>query len=394
MEERTIEGRDEVGQHAEACARARCAQVQCNEQGGNVMNRPDGGEPTASQKIYSVWWENGRLTFLDQTRLPEEVVREEQTSAEQVWDSIKRLKVRGAPAIGIAGAYGLYLGARGLKELPVERLLARVEEIAAYLDGARPTAVNLSWALKRMVRRAKGSGEHGDETPAILEHLREEAEAIHREDMELCRGIGEAGLPLIREGAGVLTHCNAGALATSILGTATAPLYLAHEKGVSFRVYADETRPLLQGARLTAWELMEAGVDVTLICDDMAASLMASGRVDLVIVGTDRVAANGDVANKIGTLGVALLARHYHIPFYVACPSTTVDLATPSGEQIPIEERDPEEVRFFGARRTGPEGVKVWNPAFDVTPHELVTGIITERGILGPPYERSLRSHP
>jgi len=224
----------------------------------------------------------------------------------------------------------------------------------------------------------------------IFAALTEEAEAIHEEDRQLCRGMGEHGASLIKDGMGVLTHCNAGGLATSELGTALAPMYVAQAQGVSFRVYADETRPLLQGARLTAWELQRSGIDVTLITDNMAAHLMAEGAIDLVITGTDRVAANGDVANKIGTLGVAILARHFGLPFYVACPSSTIDLNTPTGAGIPIEERDGEEVCHFGERRTAPEGVKTRNPAFDVTPHELVTGLITEKGILGPPYEQSL----
>lgn len=352
---------------------------------GGEQSLPTGGE------ALSVWWEDGRLYFLDQTRLPGEVVREEQRSAEQVWDSIKKLKVRGAPAIGIAGAYGLVVEAKVHVALPPAAFLAKISEVADYLNGARPTAVNLSWALKRMVRAARAEAQGNGSSQTILRVLTQEAEAIHEEDRLLCRGIGEAGLPLIHEGTGVLTHCNAGALATSILGTATAAMYLAHERGIAFRVYADETRPLLQGARLTSWELKQAGIDVTLICDDMAASLMSSGKVDLVIVGTDRVAANGDVANKIGTYGVALLAKHFGIPFYVACPSSTVDLETATGADIPIEERDPEEVRFFGARRTGPEEVAVWNPAFDVTPNELVAGLITEKGILRQPYSESLR---
>jgi len=352
----------------------------------------DNNTMNPESEVLSVYWENDRLFFLDQTKLPVEVIREEQTSVEQVWDSIKKLKVRGAPAIGIAGAYGLYIGARSFGALSAGEFMTKLQETADYLDSSRPTAVNLSWGLKRMVRTAAQAAGSGAGSDAILQILKEEAEAIHREDKDLCRGMGESGLPLIREGMGILTHCNAGALATSILGTATAPMYLAHEKGISFRVYADETRPLLQGARLTSWELQQAGIDVTLICDNMAASLMASGKVDLVIVGTDRVAANGDVANKIGTCGVALLAKHFGIPFYVACPSSTVDMETPSGRDIPIEERDPEEVRNFGARRTGPEEVKVWNPAFDVTPHELVAGLITEKGILRPPYSESLKT--
>jgi len=371
----------------------------------------NGNLRTTQSDVLSISFRDDRLYFLDQTRLPEESVQEEQSSAEQVWDSIKRLKVRGAPAIGIAGAYGLYIGARRQLQteprMTADAFISQIEKTAAYLDSARPTAVNLSWALKRMIAAARAAAfatsAHPAAAPAaaapaagsverILAALRTEAELIHEEDRQLCRGIGKAGLTLVREGIGILTHCNAGALATSILGTVTAPLYLAHQNGINFRVYADETRPLLQGARLTSWELDQGGIDVTLICDNMAASLMATGKVDIVLVGTDRVAANGDVANKIGTYGVALLARHFDIPFYVACPSSTVDFDTATGSLITIEERDPEEVRFFGARRIAPEQVKVWNPAFDVTPNEFVTGIITERGILRPPYADSLRT--
>jgi len=341
-------------------------------------------------EILSLYWDNDRLYFLDQTLLPVDVVREEQTSIEQVWDSIKKLKVRGAPAIGVAGAYGLYIGARSHAGLSIEEFMGKLQEMAVYLNSSRPTAVNLSWGLKRMTSVAESSASTGSSTAQVIERLKEEAEAIHQQDQELCRAIGETGRPLIKDGMGVQTHCNAGGLATSALGTATAPMYLAHRQGVSFKVYVDETRPLLQGARLTSWELLRAGVDVTLICDNMAASLMASGKVDLIIVGTDRVAANGDVANKIGTYGLAILAKHFGIPFYVACPSSTVDLNTATGDAIPIEERNSEEVTSFGGRQTGPEDVNVWNPAFDVTPAEHVTGIISEKGILRAPYSEKL----
>ena len=339
----------------------------------------------------SLRWEKGELYLLDQTRLPSEIVEERQDSAEMVWDSIKKLKVRGAPAIGIAGAYGLLLGVRGSIGKGVPDFLARLEERAAYLDSSRPTAVNLGWALRRMVARARASADAAaGDSAALYSVLVAEAEKIHAEDRAICRGIGESGRDLIREGCGVLTHCNAGALATSELGTATAPMYLAFAAGRRFRVYSDETRPLLQGARLTSWELQRSGIDVTLICDDMAAYVMSKGLVDLCIVGCDRVAANGDVANKIGTLGVAILARHFSIPFYVACPSSTIDFGTARGEDIVIEERGPEEVTSFGARRTAPEGIKVRNPAFDVTPHELVSGLVTEKGIVLPEYRENL----
>ena len=337
----------------------------------------------------AVRWTEGELFLLDQTRLPLETVEERQESVEQVWDSIKQLKVRGAPAIGVAAAYGLLVALREKRDLPPADFVAELKKQADYLDSSRPTAVNLGWAVRRMVAKAESIA--GPTTEEIFAALTVEAESIHEEDRQLCLGMGNHGAPLIKEGMGVLTHCNAGGLATSELGTALAPMYVAQGRGVNFRVYADETRPLLQGARLTAWELQQSGIDVTLITDNMAAHLMSEGLINLVITGTDRVAANGDVANKIGTLGVAILAKHFDIPFYVACPSSTIDLNTPTGADIPIEERDGEEVCHFGHRRTAPEDIKTRNPAFDVTPEELVTGLITEKGIVSEPYETSLR---
>jgi len=345
-----------------------------------------------NEEVLSVYWENESLYFLDQNLLPADVVREKQTSAEQVWNSIKQLKVRGAPALGIAGAYGLYIGIRDHVDLPIKNFMENLRELAAYLNSSRPTAVNLSWGLKRMISTAEFEVAAGLNTAQVIKKLKKEAESIHQEDQTLCRAIGEVGRPLISSGMGVQTHCNAGGLATSVLGTATAPMYLAHRQGVSFRVYVGETRPLLQGARLTSWELLRAGINVTLICDSMAAGLMASGRVNLVIVGADRVAANGDAANKIGTYGLAILARHFDIPFYVACPSSTIDFDTATGDAIPIEERDPGEVRHFGGRQTSPDNVNVWNPAFDVTPAEYITGIITEKSILSAPYDENLKN--
>ncbi|HEY9877224.1 MAG TPA: S-methyl-5-thioribose-1-phosphate isomerase [Leptolyngbyaceae cyanobacterium] len=334
-------------------------------------------------------WQNGELYLLDQTQLPLNTVIEKQETVEQVWESIKRLKVRGAPAIGIAGAYGLVMSVKGQTHLPPSDFLAELERQAAYLDSARPTAVNLRWALNRIVQTAHTFAH----LPVVelLKELEREAVQIHDEDRRLCRSIGENGLPLIKNGMGILTHCNAGSLATAELGTALSPLYLAHERGVQFKVYADETRPLLQGARLTAWELQQSGIDVTLICDNMAAHIMSQGLIDLVIVGTDRVAANGDVANKIGTMGVAILAQYFQIPFYVACPYSTIDFAIADGSSIVIEERSEDEVIHFGLRRTAPEGMQVRNPAFDVTPNALVSGLITERGIIRPPYSENLR---
>jgi len=356
-------------------------------------NMSDNGSISASSVPRSIRWEDGeggQLYILDQTRLPGEVVEERQDSAEQVWESIKRLKVRGAPAIGIAGAYGLVIGLKSLVDLDIQEFVTQAERIAAYLNASRPTAVNLSWALNRMLAFARSNAQKAGTSALLHKLLIGEAKLIHAEDRAICRGIGESGEILLHDGCGVLTHCNAGALATSELGTATAPMYLAFSRGKRFRVYADETRPLLQGARLTSWELKQAGLDVTLICDDMAAYVMSKGLVNLCIVGCDRVAANGDTANKIGTLGVAILAKHFSIPFYVACPSSTFDLSTATGADIHIEERDPEEVTSFGARETAPKGIKVLNPAFDVTPHELISGFITEKGIVRPDYRENL----
>jgi len=337
----------------------------------------------------SIAWHDGRLLLLDQTQLPEAVVVEEQHTVEQVWDSIKQLKVRGAPAIGVAGAYGLVVATRDYQGVGRDAFLEQLRRSADYLDTSRPTAVNLSWALRRVVTAAESSD--AADGAALFDVVRRTAEEIHREDIELCRRIGEVGASLIQPGMGILTHCNAGRLATSEYGTATAPMYLAHERGVHFSVYSDESRPLLQGSRLTAWELQQAGIDVYTITDNMAASIMGQRLVDMVIVGTDRVAANGDVANKIGTFGVAILARHFGIPFYVASPSSTIDLNTLRGDDIVIEERDEAEVTHFGLRRTAPKGIKVRNPAFDVTPAELVTGLITDRGLVEPPFGENLR---
>ena len=336
-------------------------------------------------------WQDGELYLLDQTRLPGEVVEERQGSAVQVRESIQQLKVRGAPAIGIAGAYGLVIALRDKLHLDRDTFINEMCNQADYLEAARPTGVNLHWALRRLVKH--GLELTGANPEQIHAELLAEAIRIHDEDRRLCRDIGEAGKPLIKQDMGILTHCNAGLLATSELGTATAPMYLAHREGIDFRVFVDETRPLLQGARLTSWELLQAGIDVTLICDNMAATMMAQGRIDLVITGADRVAANGDAANKIGTLGLAVLARHFNIPFYIALPYSTIDLEAASGKDIPIEERSPDEVTHWGGQQTAPDNVKAGNPAFDVTPNNLITGFITERGILRSPYDQSIRAH-
>ena len=333
-------------------------------------------------------WDDDNLRIIDQTRLPRDTVIESLTTAFEVWRAIHELRVRGAPAIGVAAAYGLCVAVQASRDLPLDQFRAALNEQAAYLDSARPTAVNLNWSLKRMLRAAEHS--NARDTAALYRALVEEATRIHREDQVLCEQIGLHGMPLITAGCGVLTHCNAGALATTGLGTATAPIYMAHREGIAFRVYADETRPLLQGARLTAYELNQANVDVTLITDGTAASLMARRKVDVVIVGADRVAANGDFANKIGTLNLAIAARHFGVPFYVACPSSTLDLQTPEGSKIVIEERHADEVTHLGGQQIAPANIKVFNPAFDVTPHDLVTGFITERGIVSEPFEANL----
>lgn len=348
-----------------------------------------GVSDTADRVPATLEWRDGELHLLDQTRLPLQIHIERQDSAQQVWQSIRQLKVRGAPAIGVAAAYGLCVAMRPHQTLGLTMFRETLQQSAQYLASSRPTAVNLAWALQRMLAVAEAQA--AVDSAALYTRLVAEARRIHAEDSAICAGIGLHGVDLIRPGMGVLTHCNAGALATTGLGTATAPMYLAHQRGIDFRVFADETRPLLQGARLTAWELQSAGLDVTLITDSMAASMMARGLVHLVIVGTDRVTANGDVVNKIGTLGVAVLARHFGVPFYVACPSSTIDSATASGDLVEIEERTPDEVTGIGNTRTAPHGMPVRNPAFDVTPHALVSGIITEHGIIEAPFDAGLR---
>ncbi len=324
----------------------------------------------------------GRMRLVDQTRLPAELVFLDITDINETWQAIKQLKVRGAPAIGIAAAMGLAASLQSAVADSTDELLELLDRNASYLASSRPTAVNLFWALDRMRVAAV---ENETRPPAqFVEELIREAMAIRDEDAAMCRAIGTHGAHLLRDGSRVLTHCNAGSLATSELGTALAPVYVATEQGKSIHVYADETRPLLQGSRLTAWELREAGVDVTLICDSMAAQVMREGRINIVFVGADRIAANGDAANKIGTYGVALLARAHKIPFYVLAPSSTIDLATRTGRIIKIEVRGAEEVTYGFGRRTAPDGIDVYSPAFDVTPAELITGIVTENGIFKP----------
>lgn len=339
-------------------------------------------------EIPTVRWEKGEVVIIDQTLLPsrEEYLRI--ADKERMREAIYSLRVRGAPAIGIAAALAAAAEMSRFEAADRESFLERLDEVAGYLAASRPTAVNLAWALERLKGRARLEPEASVED--LKEALVAEALAILEEDRSMCRAIGEAGAELIGDGAGVLTHCNAGGLATSGYGTALAPIYTAWEQGKRFRVFADETRPLLQGARLTVWELMKAGVDVTLLCDNAAAALMKKGLISLVITGADRVAANGDAANKIGTYGVAVLAREHGIPFYMAWPVSTLDLSLPSGDQIPIEERDGGEVAVIAGNRISPAGAKSANPAFDVTPHELISAFITDRGLVYPPYRENL----
>lgn len=336
--------------------------------------------------------ENGSVVIIDQTLLPGRTELIHLKTAEEIWNAIYLLKVRGAPAIGVTAALGLFVLCRDIGTEDFDVFFAKLQEYRKYLDSSRPTAVNLSWALKRMADAALRAGrEEGRSVSEVKEVLRREALRIREEDIQVCRRIGEYGLELVKPGDGILTHCNAGQLATVKYGTATAPIYLGQERGYRFHVYADETRPLLQGARLTAYELACAGVDVTLICDNMSASVMSQGLVQAVFVGCDRVAANGDTANKIGTSVVAAVAKLYKVPVYICAPTSTIDLHTPTGAEITIEQRPPEEVTEMWYReRMAPEGVKVYNPAFDVTDHELIAGIVTEYGVARAPYRESL----
>ncbi len=348
--------------------------------------------------------DDNSVLIIDQTRLPGKTEIIKLYTAQEIWDAIYLLKVRGAPAIGVAAAMGIYVLARqitdagtkngqnaGREGMEFDEFYEKFSRQKDYLNSARPTAVNLSWALNRMDHVCRKAHEEGKRVDEIVEILGREAREIKEEDIRVCRAIGENGLSLVKPGDGILTHCNAGQLATCKYGTATAPIYLGQERGYQFKVFADETRPLLQGARLTAYELHSAGVDVTLICDNMSAMVMRNGWINAVFVGCDRVAANGDVANKIGTSVVATVAKRYGVPFYVCAPTSTIDLTTPTGAEIKIEQRPAQEVtEMWYKERMAPEGVKVFNPAFDVTDHELVTAIVTEHGIARAPYEESL----
>jgi methylthioribose-1-phosphate isomerase len=329
----------------------------------------------------------GSLELLDQTRLPETIQHLECQDVETVWEAIKMLRVRGAPAIGIAAAYGVCLGIQEVTSHQEGQ--QKVIHTAEYLATSRPTAVNLFWALDRM-KACAGQVPQSDSALSLQQALLVEASAIHDEDRQTCHAIGKFGAELMQDGQGVLTHCNAGGLATAEYGTALSVFFTAQDLGKNLHIYVDETRPLLQGARLTAWELMQRKINTTLICDSMAAQVMREGRVSAVVTGADRIAANGDTANKIGTYAVAVLAQAHGIPFYVAAPTNTFDLTLDSGEGIPIEEREATEITSGFGKNTAPEGVQVYNPAFDVTPAELVNAIITERGIIDPVNRESI----
>jgi methylthioribose-1-phosphate isomerase len=340
----------------------------------------------------------GHVRLIDQTRLPVELVHIECRDTETLWEAIKVLRVRGAPALGVAGAMGVVLGLRGTKAATGEELVKETDEVAAYFATSRPTAVNLFWALDRMKAKARefaakadGGFDTGFDTEEALRELLAEALEVLKEDRETCRAMGRHGAELLPDEATVLTHCNAGALATADYGTALGVIYAAVEAGKKITAYCDETRPLLQGARLSAWELTQAGVPTTVICDNMAAVVLRQGKIDAVIVGSDRIAANGDVANKIGTYGLSVLAKEHGVPFYVVAPVSTFDLTLDSGDKIPIEERPPDEVAMPFGVRTAPKEAEVYNPAFDVTPAANVTAIVTEKGVLRPPLAESIK---
>jgi len=339
--------------------------------------------------VETLRWEEGVLRLIDQRLLPEKLEYVECRNVEDVFNAIRSLQVRGAPAIGVTAAFGVVLAVKDAKD--TQEILSAVDKACQYLSKSRPTAVNLFWALDRMKNLAyKNSSLSGG---ALKQLLEEEAQKIFEEDWQICSRIGANGASLIKDDMNIITHCNAGGLATTGYGTALAVLYKAWEEGKRFHVYVDETRPVLQGARLTAWELIRSGIPTTLICDNMAGYLMQQGKIDLAVVGADRIAANGDTANKIGTYSLACLANMHDVPFYIAAPTSTFDLTLPSGDSIPIEERDSEEIIYIGTSQIAPKDVKVYNPAFDVTPSKLISGIITEVGIACPPYEKSLREH-
>ncbi|MBQ5441613.1 MAG: S-methyl-5-thioribose-1-phosphate isomerase [Firmicutes bacterium] len=346
--------------------------------------------------IVPLKFENDRLYILDQTLLPNEEKIIELVTAEEVWEAIKKLRVRGAPAIGVCAGYGLYVSVKRYEsdDEDVLRFVEYVRKTADYINSSRPTAVNLSWALKRIVKVLEDKVANSDslDLDQAKRVILDEAVKIHEEDVAACMAMGEYGLELLKPGMGILTHCNAGTIATSKYGTCLSPIHLGQERGYGFKVFCDETRPLLQGARLTSWELDKNGVDTTLICDNMASIVMKNGWIDAVVVGCDRMAANGDGANKIGTSGVAILAHEYGIPFYMYVPTSTIDLNTPTGDEIPIELRRGDEIKeMWYEKPMAPENVKTYNPSFDVTDHKYITAVITEKGIVRPPYEINLK---
>ena len=339
--------------------------------------------------VQSIEWREDHVRILDQTYLPNREVYSDIRDVGRMWEAIKKLRIRGAPAIGIAAAYGFYLGIRELPENSFQSFWVEVERVADYLETARPTAVNLHWAVERLKTTIKA---HKDkEISEIKDIVLETAKTIHDEDKRTCKKIGEIGVEIVPESARILTHCNTGSLATGQYGTALSVIFHAHEEGNDINVWVDETRPLLQGARLTSWELMNAEIPMKLITDSTAGSLMQRGEVDVVIVGTDRVAANGDTANKIGTYPLAVLANENDVPFYVAVPLSTIDMEVESGDEIPIEEREGDEIASFNGSQVAPKKVETYNPAFDITPHRYITGFITEKGIIEPPFEENFK---
>jgi len=342
-------------------------------------------------KITTIEWKNNKIRLIDQTKLPHKLEYINIDTLEGLWDAIKLLKVRGAPALGAAAALGVYLGVKDVEAKDFPEFSQELDRVSEYLASSRPTAVNLFWGIDLMRKAAVAN--KGKELSRIKKALFEAAQEVVENDKIICRKMGLSGSALIKDKDTILTVCNAGALATIDYGTALGVIYSAKEEGKKIKVYSCETRPLLQGSRLTAWELKKKGIDVTVICDNMAATLMQQGKINKVIAGADRIAANGDTANKIGTCTLAVLAKYHNIPFYIAAPASTFDLTLKSGKDIPIEERNPFEVReLLFKRKVSPSDVKVFNPAFDVTPHDLITAIITDKGVIKPPYLNNIKS--
>ena len=339
--------------------------------------------------VKTIAYENNEVILVDQTLLPNEFKYITIDTIETMWEAIKKLRVRGAPAIGVAAAFGIYIGIRDFEGEDKSAFVEAVNKSADYIATSRPTAVNLFWAVDRIKKLAAANQDKS--VAEQKELILKESIYMIKEDDDVCKAIGRNGAALLPDEVTILTHCNAGGLATASYGTAVGVIFSANEMGKKIKVYADETRPLLQGARLTAWELVQEGIDCTLICDNMAAVVMKKGLVDAIVVGADRIAANGDAANKIGTYTLSVLAKEHGVDFYIAAPLSTIDMSLESGDEIPIEERDPDEVRCFGGNYTAPKNVKVFNPAFDVTPNANIKGIITEKGVVSAPYVEGLR---